>query len=100
MRWANRPVDSTLVELAGQKAAFFSDSKKLSRTIHDTLKSDLWKQDDYVVLFAAMYEVLWARIEGHEPPKYTDRKDTTSAELKAALEKALAGWEAAEGTPM
>jgi hypothetical protein len=97
MRWANRP---TLVELAAQKAGFFSDSKRLSRTIYDTLKSDLWEQGDYVVLFAAMYEVLWARIEGHEPPKYTDRKDTTSGEVKAALEKALAEWEAAEGTPI
>ncbi|KAJ7890517.1 hypothetical protein B0H14DRAFT_2689621 [Mycena olivaceomarginata] len=77
MRWANRP---TLVELAAQKAGFFSDSKRLSRTIYDTLKSDL--------------------IEGHEPPKYTDRKDTTSGEVKAALEKALAEWEAAEGTPI
>ncbi|KAJ7334153.1 hypothetical protein DFH08DRAFT_965896 [Mycena albidolilacea] len=100
MQWANHPVDSTLVELAAQKAAFFSNSKKLSRTIYDTLKSDWWEQGDYVVFFAAMYKVLWARIEGHKPPKYTDWKDTTSAELKAALEKVLAEWEAAEGTPM
>jgi hypothetical protein len=94
MRWADRPVDTTLVELMSSKAGFFSDVTRLTTTVNETLKSELWEQGDYLALFAAMYEVLWARIGRQEPPKYYDRNNTTPAEVKAALEEVLAEWEA------
>jgi hypothetical protein len=93
-RWADRPMDTTLVELMSYKAGFFSDVTRLTTTVNETLKSELWEKGDYLALFAAMYEVLWARIGCREPPKYYDRNNTTPAEVKAALEEVLAEWEA------
>ncbi|KAJ7897413.1 hypothetical protein B0H13DRAFT_2032880 [Mycena leptocephala] len=77
-RWADRPMDTTLVELMSYKAGFFSDVTRLTTTMNETLKSELFCGED----------------RGREPPKYYDRNNTTPAEVKAALEEVLAEWEA------